>query len=127
LALLAVTGARKNEALRATWEDIDLERGELTVPRSKGGRTRYVPLSDYALEIIKVQAGRKVAGNSDVFPSRTREGKPLEDVRRTWTRVKKLAGLPVSLRIHDLRHSFASALANRGIPLNEIGVVFGHT
>ena len=127
LALLAVTGARKNEALRATWEDIDLERGVLTVPRAKGGRTRYIPLSDYALAILKVQAGRKVAGNPYVFPSRAREGKPLEDLRRTWTRVKKLAGLPDALRMHDLRHSFASALANRGIPLNEIGVVLGHT
>ena len=38
-----------------------------------------------------------------------------------------MSGLPASLRIHDLRHSFASALANRGIPLNEIGVVLGHT
>ncbi len=99
----------------------------LTVPRAKGGRTRYIPLSDYALAIIKFQAGRRVAGNPYVLPSQAREGKPLEDLRRTWTRVKKLAGLPDGLRMHDLRHSFASALANRGIPLNEIGVVLGHT
>jgi integrase len=129
LALLAVTGARKNEVLRARWEFVDMERGVLTVPRAKGGRTRHVPLSDYALAILRMQAGRKVADNPHVFPSRTRKGKgkPLEDVRRVWDRVKQLAGLPACLRIHDLRHSFASALANRGIPLNEIGVVLGHT
>ncbi len=127
LALLAVTGARKNEVLRARWEHVDMERAVLTVPRAKGGRTRYVPLSGYALGILRLQASRMVAGNPHVFPSRARAGKSLEDVRRVWERVKKLAGLPRVLRIHDLRHSFASALANQGIPLNEIGVVLGHS
>jgi site-specific recombinase XerD len=48
-------------------------------------------------------------------------------VRGAWARVAKAAGLPEGTRIHDLRHSFASELANLGTPLNEIGVLLGHT
>ena len=48
-------------------------------------------------------------------------------MRGAWARAKKAAGLPADLRIHDLRHSFASALANAGTPLNEIGTVLGHS
>jgi integrase len=67
-----------------------------------------------------------VPGNAYVFPSRHREGQPLEGLRRIWERAKKAAGLPADLRIHDLRHSLASALANAGTPLYEIGAVLGH-
>lgn len=47
-------------------------------------------------------------------------------MRRTWATAKRKAGLPADLRVHDLRHSFASALANQGIPLFEIGAALGH-
>jgi site-specific recombinase XerD len=51
---------------------------------------------------------------------------PLTGVRRTWETAKKEAGLPSDLRMHDLRHSFASVLANRGTSLHEIGAILGH-
>jgi len=54
------------------------------------------------------------------------EGKPIEGLRKPWEKAKKAAGLPMDLRIHDLRHSLASALANAGTPLYEIGAVLGH-
>lgn len=129
LALLAVTGARKNEVLRATWDLVDLERGVLTVPkeRSKSRKARYIALSPYAVAILRRQAAQRTEQNCHVFPSQRRQGKPLEDVRGAWARATKAAGLPAGLRIHDLRHSFASALANSGIPLNEIGTLLGHT
>jgi site-specific recombinase XerD len=50
----------------------------------------------------------------------------LEDLRGAWERAKRASGLPADFRIHDLRHSFASALANAGTPLYEIGTVLGH-
>jgi integrase len=127
LALLAVTGARKNEVLRATWDLVDLGRGVLTVPRSKSGRPRHIPLSPYAAAILERQLLRRAVDNPFVFPSRVHAGRCLENLRGGWARAKRLAGLPKDLRIHDLRHSFASALANSGIPLNEIGTVLGHS
>ena len=58
--------------------------------------------------------------------SRVLEGRPLEGLRKPWDRAKRAAGLPADLRIHDLRHSLASALANAGTPLYEIGALLGH-
>ena len=134
LALLIVTGARRGEAMNARWEHVDLERGLLTVPRSKSGRTRHIPLSPIAVVILERQRARCQAGAGEealptpyVFPSDKVPGQPVEGVRRAWVRAKKAAGLPDNLRIHDLRHSFASVLANAGTPLNEIGVVLGHS
>jgi integrase len=126
LALLILTGARKQEVLRAKWELVDLDRGMLTVPLSKSGRPRHVPLSSAAVRVLEVQDARRVPGNPHVFPSRCLDGKPLEGLRKPWDRAKQAAGLPVDLRIHDLRHSLASALANSGVPLYEIGAVLGH-
>ena len=51
----------------------------------------------------------------------------MEGLRKPWDRAKRAAGLPADLRIHDLRHSLASALANAGTPLYEIGAVLGHS
>jgi integrase len=67
-----------------------------------------------------------VPDSPHVFPSRLRTGLALENLRGAWARAKRAAGLPADLRIHDLRHSFASALANAGTPLYEIGTVLGH-
>ncbi len=129
LMLLAVTGARRGEALKAKWENVDLERCILTVPRSKSGRTRHIPLSALAVAILQRQLAKRAIhpGNPCVFPSARRTGQPVEGVRGAWRRARAAAGLPDDLRIHDLRHSFASALANAGTPLNEIGTVLGHS
>jgi integrase len=152
LALLIVTGARRSEAMLAKWENVDLERGLLTVPRSKSGRPRHIPLAPVAVAFLQrqrarcqaeelerqadmkkartngdTQAGEDMGPNPYVFPSQRRPGQPVEGVRGVWARAKKAAGLPADLRVHDLRHSFASALANAGTPLNEIGTVLGHT
>ncbi len=126
LALLIVTGARKSEVLLATWDLVDLDRSQLNVVRSKSGRPRQIPLSAVAVGILLRQARRRVADNPHVFPSKRRPGKALENLRGAWKRAKRAAGLAPDLRIHDLRHSFASALANAGTPLYEIGAVLGH-
>jgi integrase len=131
LALLIVTGARLREVILAAWENVDFDRGMLTVPRSKSGRPRHVPLSPVAVGILQRQLATRpeteAGPNLYVFPSHRRPGQPVEGLRRAWARAKKAAGLPDDLRIHDLRHSFASALANAGTPLNEIGTVLGHS
>jgi len=126
LALLAVTGGRKNEVLHARWADVDLGRCLLCVPRAKNGRTRHIALSPVAVGIVRRQAARREGEHPFVFPSARKRDRPLEDVRGVWARASAAAGLPAGLRIHDLRHSFASVLANLGTPLNEIGVLLGH-
>ncbi len=125
LALLVLTGARKNEVLRAKWSDLDSGRSLLTVPVSKNGRPRYIPLSPSAARVLEMRFHARNHGEVFIFPG-TRSGCPLEDLRSTWKRAKRVAGLSADLRIHDLRHSFASALANAGTPLSEIGVILGH-
>ena len=125
IGLLMVTGARKSEVTRAEWQHIDFDRRELLVPRSKNGRPRRIPLSPVAVRLLSLQRRRCSAGERFVFPGTT-PGKPVGDLRRIWTRAKEAAGLSSDLRIHDLRHSMASRLANAGTPLNEIGAILGH-
>jgi len=125
LALITLTGARKNEVLKARWVDVDLTRNMLTVPRSKNGRKRHIPLSPMAQRVLRMQWARRPKDHPFVFPG-TKPGEPLENLRGAWDRAKKKARLAADLRIHDLRHNLASALANAGTPLSEIGVILGH-
>ncbi|MEN3164109.1 site-specific integrase [Tistrella mobilis] len=124
IALLAATGARKGEALAAKWEHIDFERRLWVVPRSKSGRRRHIPLSDLALRVLNRQ--RRLPGCPWVFPGKAPEHH-LEGVRKAWDRVKTRAGLPPDLRIHDLRHTFASTLVSKGRTLHEVGEILGHS
>lgn len=124
LALILVTGARKAEVTRAEWRNVDFDRGELLVPRSKNGRPRRIPLAPAAIRLLRLQRRRCAPDERFVFPG---DGdKPIGDLRRIWERTKKAANLPAEMRIHDLRHSMASRLANAGTPLNEIGAILGH-
>lgn len=126
LVLLILTGARKMEVLKARWVDVDLTGARLTVPLSKSGRTRWIPLSSAAVAVLRGQAARAKEEARFVFPGREPDT-PLADLRGPWLRAKKAAGLPDDLRVHDLRHSYASLLANLGTPLNEIGTILGHS
>lgn len=124
LAFLAATGARRGEALGARWEHIDHDRRIWTVPVSKSGRRRHIPLSDAALSILERQ--RPLAPGAFVFPGANPD-KPLGDPSKAWHRAKKLAGLDADLRIHDLRHTFASTLVSKGRTLYEVGTLLGHS
>jgi integrase len=132
IAFLLLTGCRKREALDARWENIDLERGVLTIPLSKSGKPRYVPLSSAARNVL-VQTRREVvklmgdasATNGWVFPN-PNTGRPFIKIQTGWERARRVAGLE-GLRIHDLRHSFASALVNRGMTLYDVKEALGHS
>ena len=124
IALLAATGARRGEALRAKWEHIDWDRRLWVVPVSKSGRRRFIPLSDVAMAILERQ--RLSTPSVWVFPG-SDPAKPLFDVRKAWVRVKARAGLEEDLRIHDLRHTFASTLVGKGRSLHEVGSLLGHS
>ena len=122
IRLLILTGARLREILHAKWEHVDFERGVILLPDSKTGR-KTIYLSAAALEIL---AGLpRLAGNPYVFPGGV-EGKPRADLKKPWAAVAKAAGLE-GVRVHDLRHSFASfgAGASMGLPI--IGKLLGHS
>lgn len=122
IAFLAATGARRGEAMAAKWENIDLERRIWKVPISKSGRKRHIPLADGALLVLS----RLPATSSEwVFPGEG--GKHVGCIRKCWARVKEQAGLPANLRIHDLRHTFASMIVARGRTLQEVGALLGHS
>ncbi|MCZ8158655.1 MAG: site-specific integrase [Rhizobiaceae bacterium] len=119
LRLLIFSGARLREVLHAKWTDIDFGRGLLTV-FGKTGR-RHIVLPAPALEIINglERAGEYVIASTD--PT-----KPKADLARPWAAVCKLAGLD-DVRIHDLRHSFASVAVSGGASLPMIGKLLGHS
>lgn len=122
LRLLLLTGARKSEILKARWENLNLENKLLTVPLSKSGKPRHIVLSDAAIAVIK--AIPQKAGIPWLFPGHAKD-KPLSDLYLFWNNFRKELGLK-DLRIHDLRHTFASFLVNSGYSLYEVQKMLGH-
>ena len=122
LRLLIFTGARLGEVLGLRWEHVDFERACLRLPESKtGAKTIY--LSPPALEVL--QTLRHGSDSPWVLPGRV-PGKPLIELRKAWYRIRAKAGLD-DVRLHDLRHSFASVGAAAGQSLPVIGALLGHT
>ena len=120
--LLLYTGARKSEVLHATWDNVDLTRRVLTVPVSKSGRPRYIALSEAAVELLN-----SLPREEDIpwvfFNPKTR--KPPVSLFWAWNTMRKNVGL-ADVRLHDLRHSFASFLVNSGRTLYEVQRLLGH-
>lgn len=124
IALLAATGARRGEAMAARWEHIDRDRRLWVVPRSKSGKRRHIPLSDAALRILARLP--RVPDCPWIFPGED-PAKPVGCVRKAWDRIKARAGLLPDLRIHDLRHTYASVLVAKGRSLYEVSELLGHS
>ena len=122
LRLLLLTGARVGEVLTLRWTEIDFERRCLHLADSKTGEKR-IPLGTPALELL--QKAPRIHGNPYVCPG-DREGRPLVGLTRIWYRIRKRAGLS-DVRIHDLRHSFASVGAGSGLSLPILGAILGHS
>jgi integrase len=119
--LLAFTGARLSEILGLRWEWIDLQAGTARLPDSKtGAKTLY--LSAPALAVLA--ALPRHASNAHVLPGE-RPGAPLVPPQKAWQRIRRTAGLP-DIRLHDLRHAFASTAVAAGDSLFIIGKLLGH-
>jgi integrase len=132
ISLLILTGARKREVLDARWEHIDRGRRQWLIPLPKGGKPRYIPLSEQAMALLDQVAA---AQQDLITPERPTQGylfanpntgKPFVNIYNSWDTARKRAGLP-EVRIHDLRHSFASFLVNNGRSLYEVQRILGHT
>jgi integrase len=122
IRLLLFTGARLREILHAKWSYVDFERGLLNLPDSKTGR-KTIFLSAPSLAIL---AGLpRLEGNDHIFVG-TKDGSPRADLKRPWEAICKAAGLD-GVRLHDLRHSFASIGAGSGMGLQIVGKLLGHS
>ena len=122
IRMLLSTGARLNEILQATWEDIDREHSLLRIPisRSKSRKVRSIPLNSSArtvLDQLETKEGALFVG---------RRGTQLTTIHKVWSRLRRQAGLP-DVRLHDLRHTHASMLINSGRTLAEVSAILGHS
>ena len=142
LRLLLLTGSREGEVLKADWPQFDLQRGVWTKPshHTKEKKIEHVPLSTAALDLLR-RMKRAAGATSQLFPGAN--GKPRVTLRRPWVQICKAAGLSdvftlqgkrrtitrskPKVRIHDLRHSFASHLVSNGVSLHIVGKLLGHT
>ena len=150
LRLLLLTGSRSGEVLQARWEHFNLHTGIWTKPSSstKQKKVEHVPLNDAALELLASM--RNPGASGPLFPGSDGR-KARKGLRRPWLQICKAAGLvdvyqipckrrgkdglPVmmlkryrsTVRLHDLRHTFASHLVSNGVPLQQVGKLLGHS
>jgi integrase len=133
IRLLLLTGARRGEVLASRWDQFDLDEGVWTKPAAftKQNKLHRVPLSAPARQLlaeIKAAAdtgGSRFAPSPFVFPARTTVGHMVE-LKASWRTICRAAALD-GVRVHDLRHSYASILASAGLSLPVIGALLGHT
>ncbi len=131
------TGARRANVQSMKWEDIDIAGGVWRIPMTKTGDPLTVPLSPQAVEILKARKKEQVNAAAQktppaepseyVFPSHRSAGKHphLTEPKSAWKRICKRAKL-ADLRVHDLRHTFASWQVNAGASLKVVGQALGH-
>ena len=119
--LIALTGCRKSEICNLAWDEVDFGQGFLRLNQSKVG-PRAVPLGDDAIKLLEDL--HEIGDRHWVFPSQRGTG-PIVGLQKVWNSLRSEAGLK-GLRIHDLRHSFASEAINAGASLFLTGSVLGH-
>ena len=128
--LLLLTGARKSELRLAKWRDIDADKMQLFVAISKSGRSRTVQLSAAAFIVLEQVQQRSAAlglpttGDSWIFTN-PRTQLPYTSFHIAFFRAREAAHLP-TVRIHDLRHTYASLLINNGASIYEVQQLLGH-
>ena len=123
LWLYLLTGARKSELLRAQWDHIDWTRAELRLPDTKAGRVHYIPLSAPALALLREIPREE--GNPYILPGKL-PGAHLVNISKPWDRVRTAAGV-ADVRLHDLRRTVGSWLAQAGNSLHLVGRVLNHS
>jgi len=124
---LLSTGARLSEGLNAEWEDLDIDTGtwKISAAISKSKRVRSVPLNDSALAVLNAIQPDPALRRGYLFVN-PRTNDRLKTVHKAWYSIRDEADLP-HLRIHDLRHMYASFLVNSGRSLYEVQAVLGHS
>jgi integrase len=106
-----LTGLRRGELFKLTWDDVDFGHGIVTLRDPKSGKTESIPVSMEALEVVKALE----ITSPFVFPGKA--GRQRVDFNGPWRRIRKAVGLPDGFRFHGLRHHFASSLVSNGVDL----------
>ncbi|MEI6414809.1 MAG: tyrosine-type recombinase/integrase [Pseudomonadota bacterium] len=122
IALMSLTGVRKSNAMNARWVEVDEANGTWTIPETKSGRPQTIQLSDTLVELLQALPSR---GQSEYLFPNPRTGKPFTDIFYAWDHARKKVGLG-HVRLHDLRHTFASLLINAGHSLYVVQKALGH-
>ena len=127
IKFLLFTGARLNEALNARWKDLDRRTRTWTVlaSNSKSKQRRSIPLNDAAIAVLgQLKSEEK---SEWLFTSSKGDGNQrMTTIDKVWQQIRQEAGLPW-LRLHDLRHNYASMLVNSGRTLYEVQMLLGHS
>ena len=127
IKFLLFTGARVNEALNARWTDIDRasRTWSVSATNNKSKQRRSIPLNDAAMAVLDEL---NTEGDPEwLFVSCYDDGKQrMTTINKVWRQIRQDAGLPW-LRLHDLRHNFASMLVNSGRTLYEVQQILGHS
>src|SRR5262249_7088609 len=125
VAIALHTGFRRSEQFHLRWQDVDFPTGVLTVPRSKHGEVRRVPMNETVRDVLTTLPSRQ--GSPYVFPSATAQT-PLDSqnfVNRVFVKALRNAGID-DFTWHCLRHTFASRLVMKGVDLRTVQEVMGH-
>jgi len=120
--MLILTGARRGEVLKAKREDFNLNQLTWTIPTSKSGKKRILPITPQLLELYHSIP----KSESPYLFTSLKTNKPYVTIYSSWNSARVKAGLK-DVRMHDLRHSFASALVNSGRSLYEVQTLLGHS
>jgi len=131
IQLLILTGCRRGEALKAQVQHFDLGRGDWIVPLPKAGKARHIPLNDMAIQTVRAALEMKrdynqVSRESPYLFPNPSTGEPFQQIFYSWDKARKAAHID-AVRMHDLRHSFASAMVNSGMTLYDVKEILGHT
>lgn len=124
IQLLLLTGARRNEIMAAQWSEIDFDRGIISPSRHKRDQLehREIVLSADAMRVVEELKNHEPPGQ---WLIRGRGKNHMTQPQKPWTRLKESANVE-DLRLHDLRHTFASYLVSSGQTLGVIGELLGH-
>lgn len=127
IRLCMLTGSRVGEVRQARFEQFNLELGSWSKPAAstKQRKIHRIPISAEVAAIVRQRQLLVLKGNPWLFPGDV-PGQPVKEIRRFWINVQKDAKLP-DVRIHDLRHTFASLLVSGGASLEMIGKLLGHS
>jgi integrase len=123
VVLALSTGARMGEILTLKWEQVNINRGMITLHDTKNKESRSLPLAGHALKVVKELNKIRNIDTDLLFPGKNRK-QPI-DIRNPWEKALKEAKIE-DFRFHDLRHSAASYLAMNGATIAEIAEVLGH-
>lgn len=122
IALLLYTGVRRSNVIYARWADFDLHNKVWHIPMAKSGKSQNIWLSPAAMQMIELLSTR---GQSEwLFPN-PQTHKPYTFITNAWVKLRQSVGMP-HLRIHDLRHTFASVMMQQGYSLYVVQHALGH-